>query len=88
MFKSLTTAALLGAAQAQEGADAQEIVEIVTGILRGALDAEGFTDVEKCMGDASTVIKDAEAAVQDFAKKDAADVAAGLKEVAAVLKAV
>lgn len=68
--------------------DKKELEEIVGGILKGALDAEGFTDIEKCIKDAETVFADAKIAVDDFKKKDVADVIAGIKEVAELLKVV
>lgn len=56
------------------------MVDIVEGFLQGALETEGFTDVEKCVKDAETVLSDVEVAVTDFKKEDIEGVAAGIKE--------
>ena len=65
--------------------DATKLEEIVGGILKGALDAEGFTDIGHCIKDAEEVFADAKIAVEDFKKQDVADIIAGIKEVAELL---
>ena len=62
--------------------DVQMMVQIVEGFLKGAVEAEGLTDIEKCIQDAEGVIQDAETAVTDFEKKDLQDIVAGFKAVA------
>jgi len=88
MNKLLASALLLANASAKQAQDTQQMVLIVEGILKGALDAEGFDDIEHCIQDAATVIKDAEIAVQDFEKKDVQDVIAGIKEVGVILQTI
>jgi hypothetical protein len=60
--------------------------QIVTGILKGAVDAEGLTNVEKCFADSKEVFEDAEALVKDLESKDAAKVAKGIKIISSMLK--
>jgi len=55
------------------------MVEITEGFLLGALDAEGFTDIEKCIQDGEHIVKDAEAAYTDFKSKDPEEIVDGLK---------
>ena len=62
-----------------------KIEQIVGGMLKGALDAEGFNDIIKCVGDGEQVFEDAYTAIQDFEKKDTEDVIAGLEEVGKML---
>jgi len=59
--------------------------DIVSGVLRGALDAEGFTDITQCINDAEGVFADAKAAVEDFEKKDVTDTINGIKKIADML---
>lgn len=61
---------------------------IVGGILKGALDAEGFDDVNRCIADAEHVFSDAEAAYQDFKAGGAGKVIDGMKELADLFKQV
>ena len=72
----------------QKDVDVKMLEEIVGGILKGAVDAEGFTDISSCIKDAETVFADAKIAVNDFKKKDVSDVIAGIKEVAELLTVV
>jgi len=65
-----------------------EVEQIVEGILRGALDAEGFTDITQCMNDAETVISDVELAVGDFKKGGVSNIVDGLKQVGDILEGV
>jgi hypothetical protein len=59
--------------------------EIVGGVLKGAIDAEGFTDINKCIKDAEEVLADALEAVEDFRKGDLPDIIKGVEEVAKML---
>lgn len=54
-------------------------------MLKGALDAEGFSDVTRCVTDGVTILKDSQIAVQDFEQGTADSVVAGLKELAEIL---
>jgi len=87
MLRKSAIAALLGVATAnsKNQIDEQKMVKIVEGILMGALDAEGFTDIEHCIQDVEHVITDAQNAFEDFSKKDLEDIIAGVKEVADLL---
>jgi hypothetical protein len=58
------------------------MVQIVEGFLKGAVQAEGLTDIEKCIQDAEGVVSDAETAIADFEKKDLNDIVAGFKALA------
>lgn len=64
------------------------VVDITEGVLKGALDAEGFTDIEHCIQDVETFVSDAETAIEDFEKKSAEGVIDGLKEVAEMYKVI
>ena len=90
MLRKSAIAALLGvaAANSKNQIDEQKMVKIVEGILMGALDAEGFTDIEHCIQDVEHVITDAQNAFEDFSKKDLEDIIAGVKEVADLLQTV
>ena len=78
--------ALTAVAAKQPEKDTATVVSLTKGFLHGALDAEGFTDIEKCIQDAETVVKDAETAYTDFKAKDIKNVIQGFKEVAAANK--
>lgn len=67
---------------------AQKYVQIVEGFLMGTLDAEGFTDIEKCIGDGSTIIKDAEDAYNHLSKSDLSDKIKGVEDIADAVKAI
>jgi len=69
-----------------DAVDVKKLELIVGGILKGAIEAEGFTDIEKCINDAEGVFADAKVAVEDFEKKDVASVLDGIKEVAAMMQ--
>lgn len=79
---------LLAGAAAKQGntADAQKYVQMVEGFLMGALDAEGFTDIEHCIQDGEGILNDAEDAITKFQKKDLSDIIAGVKDVADIIK--
>jgi hypothetical protein len=62
--------------------DVQMMVQIVEGFLKGAVQAEGLTDIEKCIQDVEGVVSDAETAIADFEKKDLSDIVAGFKALA------
>lgn len=68
--------------------DAQKYVKIVEGFLMGTLDAEGFTDIEKCIQDGETIVKDAEDAYNHLAKKDLQDIIAGVEDIAQAIDAI
>jgi hypothetical protein len=63
----------------------QKLELIVSGILEGALDAEGFDDINQCIQDNELVFQDAEEAYMDFTTKDFKKVAEGVKKVADLL---
>lgn len=48
----------------------------------GTLEAEGFTDIEKCIGDGEKIVKDAEDAYEHLSKKSLSDKVAGIKDIA------
>jgi len=62
------------------------VEQIVTGILKGAVNAEGFNDIATCMNDFGVVLGDAENAVKDFKAGGASNVIEGLKQVGDLLK--
>jgi hypothetical protein len=66
----------------------QKALEITEGFIMGALDAEGFDDINKCIQDAEALGTDAEHAYTDFKKEDAAGVIAGLKDLADGIKVI
>ena len=68
--------------------DRIKLEKIVGGVLRGALHAEGFDDINHCIADAEAVFADAEGAYQDFKAGGAAKVIAGMKELADLFKQV
>jgi hypothetical protein len=55
-----------------------DAILLTEGFLLGAIDAEGFTDIEKCIGDGEHIVQDAEKAFTDFKSKDIKDIADGL----------
>jgi len=60
-------------------ADVKIAGKVVVGILKGAIDAEGLDDIEMCIHDSTTIVKDVSAAITDFKKKDATAILEGLK---------
>ena len=68
--------------------DIIQIEQIVQGVLKGAVDTEGFTDIAKCLADVEHVLGDAQSAVIDFKKGGASNVIAGLKEIGDLLQTV
>ena len=84
-MNKLALSLLLGTASAVD----QKYVQIVSGLLKGALDAEGFDDIEKCLGDGEVIVKDAEKAYTDFSGHPTIDeVIDGVEEIADILKEV
>ena len=85
-------ALLLGSAAAKNNqvdkVNVKQVEDIVGGFLKGALDAEGFDDITKCIQDGEHIITDVESAVGHFEKKDAKDVIAGLEDIADLVKQV
>jgi hypothetical protein len=72
--------------QLRSQTDAKKLEEIVGGILKGALDAEGFGDINKCFADSKEIFEDAEALVKDFESDDASKVINGIKIISSMLK--
>merc|ERR1740117_218103 len=66
--------------------DITKIEGIVGGILKGALKAEGFDDINSCISDAETIFKDAEEAFADFKTKDVTKIVAGIEKLADLLQ--
>jgi hypothetical protein len=62
--------------------------QIVEGVLRGSLHAEGFDDINHCITDAEHVFGDAEAAYKDFKAGGATNVINGMKSLADLLSQV
>jgi len=60
--------------------------KLVTGILHGALNAKGFTDIYACIEDAEHVFTDAETAYEDFKAGGASKALDGLKALADLFK--
>jgi len=60
--------------------------QIVEGVLRGALHAEGFDDINHCLTDAEHVFTDAENAYNDFKAGGTSKVIDGVKQLADLLK--
>ena len=74
------------AAKNDQVEDAQKYVQIVEGFLKGTVDAEGFSDIETCIGDGEVIIEDVESAVGHFEKKSISDMIAGVKDIANAIK--
>lgn len=68
--------------------DIKKLEGIVGGILKGALDAEGFSDINTCIADAEHIFADAEDAIKDFESKDTAKIIDGVKKIADILQTV
>ena len=68
--------------------DRLKLTAIVEGVLKGALHAEGFDDINTCIADAEHVFGDAENAYEDFKAGGADKVIAGMKELADLMKTV
>ena len=87
-MNKLTLAVLLGTVAAEQQNDLTQVEQIVGGFLKGALHAEGFDDILKCIHDGETIVKDSEDAYAHFSKKDVQDVVAGLADVVDIIKTV
>jgi len=87
MNKSAIALLMAGATQAASSNDTK-LEAIVEGILMGALDAEGFTDITHCIQDGETLFTDAELAYKDFNAGGAENVIKGIEEIADMLKVV
>ena len=64
------------------------MVEIVKGFLKGAIEAEGFNDIETCIQDVEHVVSDAETAFTDFESKDVHKIVDGFKQLVDLMKTV
>ena len=80
-----STLALVGAVSADVALDRIKLEKIVGGVLKGALNAEGFDDINSCIADAETVFIDADVAVKDFKAGGAANAIKGIQEVGKIL---
>ena len=64
---ALTTLLLTGPAHAKNTVDTQKkYLQITEGLLMGAIQAEGLTDIAHCVQDGQHILQDAERAYQDF----------------------
>ncbi len=77
-MNKLTQALLIGAVAANKEFSKDKMIAIVEGVLKGAIEAEGFTDIESCVKDIQDVTYDLEVAVADFETKDVKKVADGI----------
>ena len=78
--KKLATALLVGNASAAQAVDAKTVELLVTGLLQGAIDAEGFGDITTCIKDGGKVVEDAELVVADFKQGTTTSYIAGVGE--------
>jgi len=65
----------------EEAVNVTEVVEIVTGILVGALKAEGLDSIENCIKDSEVVFTDVKDGIALLRKGDARDELNGLKKI-------
>lgn len=72
---------MAGASASQVKITKTEVVEIIGGIVLGAIKAE-FGDIATCITDSEHVYNDFETAVKDFEEGSASGVLSGLKEIA------
>jgi hypothetical protein len=61
-------------------AQPKEVEDIIMGILYGAINAEGLENIEGCIKDTDSFFQDVLSAVQDFEKKSASGMSAGIKK--------
>ena len=82
-MKYLAVCALLGASSAKNlRMDKGQFIAMTEGFLKGALNAEGFDDIEKCIQDAEEAITDIEVIYVDFKGHNVDQIVDGLKHVA------
>ena len=60
-------------------------MQIVEGFLEGAADAEGFTDIEKCIKDGESIESVAEDAIKHFEKHSISDMISGVKDIGTLI---
>lgn len=60
--------------------------QIVFGVLKGALYAEGLDDITSFIGDGKAIIADSENAFENFKAGDVSHVVDGLKDVGDIIK--
>ena len=63
-----------------EESTTQDVLEVIEGVLFGALKTEGITDIETCVKDVSPLVTDLEAAFKDFEDGSFHKIAAGIDE--------
>merc|ERR1712165_279115 len=63
-----------------EGSTVLNVFEVIEGVLVGALETEGVTDLESCITDVNPLVTDLEAAVKDFEDGSFHKIAAGIDE--------
>ena len=62
--------------------------EVIEGVLVGALETEGVTDLESCIKDVNPLVTDLEAAINDFEDGSFHKIAAGIDELGKFLSQV
>ena len=88
-MKYLAACALIGVTSADNlRMDKQQFVLMTEGFLKGALHAEGFGDIEKCIQDVETAVTDLEVVYTDFKDGSVSKIVDGLKHVADFIKTV
>ena len=63
-----------------EESTTQDVLEVIEGVIFGALKTEGITDIETCVKDVSPLVTDLEAAFKDFEDGSFHKIAAGIDE--------
>jgi len=56
----------------------KQAIEIISGILRGAVNAEGLQNINDCIQDSKIIVDDSIIAIKDFESKDVSKVVEGL----------
>ena len=88
-MKYLTACALLGVVSAENlRMDKQQFIAMTEGFLKGALHAEGFDDIEKCIQDVEIAVTDLEIVYTDFKDGSVPKIVDGLEHVADFIKTV
>lgn len=87
-MKNLAIATLLlgASAHSTDSVEKEKYLKLTEGFLMGAIQAEGFTDLETCIQDGEHIINDAEKAFQDFEKKTVNGIIDGVKDIADAMK--